>query len=39
MIIGIEHIWFAVGLALGVVLAVMGMLVGVWMDDRRENNR
>jgi len=36
MIIGIEHIWFTVGLALGVVLAVMGMLVGVWMDERKD---
>ena len=30
------YIWGAVGLAVGVVLAVMGMLVGVWMDERKD---
>ena len=34
--IGIECIFGAVGLAVGVVLAVMGMLVGVWMDERKD---
>lgn len=30
------YIWGAVGLAVGVVIAVIGMLFGVWMDERRD---
>lgn len=31
----IAYIWGACGFATGVVMATIGMLIGVWLDDRR----
>lgn len=38
MMIGMEHICGACGFALGVVSAVACMLVGVWVDERRNDD-
>lgn len=38
MMIGAVHIWGACGYALGVISAVVCMLVGVWVDERRNDD-